>query len=162
MSGADDPRRTGQAEEPAASGVESGSHPTPPPAEVSRDTSAPPRDTSAPPRDISAPPRDTSAPPRDLPDDADLPDDGDLPLVDEIDLRELVRGAMRAPPAAPPGLLRGVQRRIRTRSRGKFYGDGWSTARSPRSTYLMTSLFMLGLIAFVFLVLVPWSGGALP
>jgi hypothetical protein len=48
------------------------------------------------------------------------------------------------------------------RSRGKFYGDGWSTTRSPRSTYVMTSLLMLALIAFVFLVLIPWGGGALP
>ncbi|WP_437952123.1 hypothetical protein WME98_16265 [Sorangium sp. So ce296] len=148
MSGADDPRGAGQAEEPAAPGVESGSRPTTPPADRSRGG--------------AAPPRDAVASPRDLPDDVDLPDDGDLPLVDEVDLRELVRGAMRAPPAAPPSLLSGVQRRIRVRSRGKFYGDGWSTARSPRSTYLMTSLFMLALIAFVFLILVPWSGGVLP
>ena len=61
-----------------------------------------------------------------------------------------------------PELLQGVQRRIRTRSRGKFYGDGWSTAKSPRSTYLVTSLLMLVLIGFVFFVLVPWGGGALP
>ncbi|WP_438016362.1 hypothetical protein WMF18_36825 [Sorangium sp. So ce315] len=153
MSGSDDPRRVGQAEDPAASGAESGSRPTTPPQDRPRDA-APPRDAAARPRDL---PDDG-----DLPDNGDLPDDGDLPLVDEVDLRELVRGAMRAPPAAPPSLLRGVQQRIRTRSRGKFYGDGWSTARSPRSTYLMTSLFMLALIAFVFMVLVPWSGGALP
>ncbi|WP_437982447.1 hypothetical protein [Sorangium sp. So ce117] len=140
MSGADDPKRTGRADEPAASNAESGSRPSAPPVERSP----------------------AAAPLRDLPEDGDFPEDGDLPLVDELDLRELVRGAMRPPPAAPPSLLRGVQRRIRVRSRGKFYGDGWSTARSPRSTYLMTSLFMLALIAFVFLVLIPWSGGALP
>ncbi|XXX75639.1 hypothetical protein WMF30_49115 [Sorangium sp. So ce134] len=153
MSGADDPRRAGQAEEPAASGVESGSRSTTPPAERSRGGASPPRDAAATPSDLPEG--------GDLP-DGDLPDDGDLPLVDEVDLRELVRGALRAPPTAPPSLLSGVQRRIRTRSRGKFYGDGWSTARSPRSTYLMTSLFMLALIAFVFLILVPWSGGVLP
>ncbi|XYH96686.1 hypothetical protein ACMHYB_54415 [Sorangium sp. So ce1128] len=161
MSGSDDPRSTGQAEDPAASGVESGSRPTAPPVERARESAAPPRESAAPRRESAAPPRDLPDD-SDLPDEGDLPDDGDLPLVDEVDLRELVRGAMRAPPAAPPNLLRGVQQRIRTRSRGKFYGDGWSTARSPRSTYLMTSLFMLGLIAFIFLVLVPWSGGALP
>ncbi|WP_437796221.1 hypothetical protein [Sorangium sp. So ce693] len=147
MSEADDPRRTGQSDEPAASGAESGSRPTAPPVE------RPP---------AAAAPRDDLPEDDDFPEEGDLPEEGPLPLVDELDLRELVRGAMRPPPAAPPSLLRGVQRRIRVRSRGKFYGDGWSTARSPRSTYLMTSLFMLALIAFVFLVLIPWSGGALP
>lgn len=88
------------------------------------------------------------------------PEEGDL---DEVDLRELMRSVMDRPPAgAPPNILRGVQRKLRTRSRGKFYGDGWSTERTPRSTYLITSLFMLALIAFVFLVLIPWGGGALP
>jgi hypothetical protein len=84
-------------------------------------------------------------------------------VLDEVDVRELLRSAL-APPkgAVAPELLQGVQRRIRTRSRGKFYGDGWSTAKSPRSTYLITSLLMLVLIGFVFFVLVPWGGGALP
>lgn len=83
--------------------------------------------------------------------------------LDEIDIRELMRHALEAPPKAePPDLLKGVQRRIRTRSRGKFYADGWSTARAPRSTYLVTSVLMLVLIGFVFLVLIPWGGGALP
>jgi hypothetical protein len=90
-------------------------------------------------------------------------DDEDAEGLDEVDVRELLRSAL-APPkgAVAPELLQGVQRRIRTRSRGKFYGDGWSTATSPRSTYLVTSLLMLVLIGFVFFVLVPWGGGALP
>jgi hypothetical protein len=83
--------------------------------------------------------------------------------LDEVDLREIMRQVMDRPPkGAPPNILGGVQRKLRSRSRGKFYGDGWSTARTPRSTYLITSLFMLALIAFVFLVLIPWGGGALP
>ena len=84
-------------------------------------------------------------------------------VLDEVDVRELLRSAL-APPkgGVAPELLHGVQRRIRARSRGKFYGDGWSTAKSPRSTYLITSLLMLVLIGFVFFVLVPWGGGALP
>jgi hypothetical protein len=83
--------------------------------------------------------------------------------LDEVDVRELLRSAL-APPkgAVAPELLRGVQRKIRTRSRGKFYGDGWSTARSPRSTYLITSLLMLILMALVYFILIPWGGGALP
>ena len=101
----------------------------------------------------------------------DLPapeDDPDLDaearaILDEADVRDLLKSALAPPPGAvAPDLLRGVQRRLRRRSRGKFYGDGWSTARAPRSTYLFTSLLMLVLIGFVFLVLIPWGSGALP
>ena len=105
---------------------------------------------------------DRSAPPDDKPDDA-LPAadaaDEDFPEneVDEVDLKEALRGALRPPPGAvAPQLLRGVQKKLRVRSRGKFYGDGWSTAESPRSTYLVTSAIMLVLVAIVFLVLMPW------
>ena len=84
-------------------------------------------------------------------------------VLDEIDMRDLLRSALAPPPGAvAPDLLRGVQRKLRRRSRGKFYGDGWSTATSPRSTYLFTSVLMLALIAFVFLVLIPWDSGSLP
>lgn len=87
----------------------------------------------------------------------------DADMLDEVDVRELMRMALEQPPQGePPDILKGVQRRLRARSRGKFYGDGWSTARAPRSTYLVTSILMLVLITFVFLVLIPWGGGALP
>ena len=84
-------------------------------------------------------------------------------MLDEVDVRDMLRSALAPPPGSvAPSLLHGVQRKLRRRSRGKFYGDGWSTARAPRSTYLLTSLVMLVLIAFVFLVLIPWGSGALP
>jgi hypothetical protein len=84
-------------------------------------------------------------------------------VLDEVDMRDLLRSALAPPPGSvAPDLLQGVQRKLRRRSRGKFYGDGWSTARSPRSTYLFTSALMLVLILFVFLVLIPWGSGALP
>jgi hypothetical protein len=84
-------------------------------------------------------------------------------VLDEVDVRDMLRSALAPPPGSvAPSLLHGVQRKLRRRSRGKFYGDGWSTARAPRSTYLMTSLVMLALIGFVFLVLIPWGSGALP
>lgn len=83
--------------------------------------------------------------------------------LDDVDMRELLRAALRPPPGAvAPELLPAVQRKIRIRSRGKFYGDGWSTARAPRSTYLFTSLLMLAIIVLVVVVLVPWGGVALP
>lgn len=82
--------------------------------------------------------------------------------IDDVDLREIMRGVLDRPPeGGAPDLLKGVQRKLRVRSRGKFYADGWSTAPTPRSTYLVTSLFMLALIALVFLVLIPWGSGAL-
>ena len=104
-------------------------------------------------------------PPHELPSD-DAPAELDEEMagaLDEADLRDLLRSAL-APPsgAVAPSILPGVQRKLRRRSRGKFYGDGWSTARAPRSTYLVTSIVMLLLLAFVFLVLIPWGGGALP
>ena len=83
-------------------------------------------------------------------------------VLDEADMRDLLKSAL-APPrgAVAPSILPGVQKKLRRRSRGKFYGDGWSTARAPRQTYLVTSIVMLALIAFVFRVLIPWGGGAL-
>ena len=100
---------------------------------------------------------------RAAPGGADAPASAEDFELDDIDMRDLMRSALRPPAGSvAPSLLRGVQRRIRKRSRGKFYGDGWSTARSPRSTYLITSLVMLALIAVVFLVLVPWSIQVLP
>jgi len=85
------------------------------------------------------------------------------PPLDEVDMRDILRRALRPPAGSvAPELLTGVQKKLRTRSRGKFYGDGWSMARSPRSTYLVTSVLMLVLIGFVFLILLPWGSGALP
>jgi hypothetical protein len=92
-------------------------------------------------------------------------DEGEGVEIDEVDVRDLLRAALEPPPPRPKDdvvLLKGVQRRLRVRSKGKFYADGWSTSRSPRSTYLITSIFMLVLIAFVFFVLIPWSNSALP
>lgn len=98
------------------------------------------------------------------PPSADPPssEDGEV-VVDEVDLKEALRGALRPPPGSvAPDILRGVQKKLRVRSRGKFYGDGWSTSASPRSTYLVTSAIMLVLVAIVFLVLMPWASDKLP
>jgi len=84
-------------------------------------------------------------------------------MLDEVDLKDALRGALRpAPGAVAPSLLKGVQRKLRMRSRGKFYGDGWSTSESPKTTYLVTSLIMLVLVVLVFFALVPWSSNTLP
>lgn len=102
--------------------------------------------------------------PEAAPKDEPLPeiDEEMAAVLDEADMRDLLKSAL-APPkgSVAPSILPGVQKKLRRRSRGKFYGDGWSTAQAPRQTYLVTSLVMLALIAFVFLVLIPWGGGAL-
>ncbi|MFO0610992.1 MAG: hypothetical protein U0414_00290 [Polyangiaceae bacterium] len=83
-------------------------------------------------------------------------------VVDDVDLKDALRGALRPPAGAvAPNLLKGVQRKLRVRSRGKFYGDGWSTAESPKTTYLITAIIMLVLIAVLFFALVPWSSASL-
>jgi predicted PurR-regulated permease PerM len=48
-----------------------------------------------------------------------------------------------------PDVLAGFQKKVRERSDGKFYADGWSTARHPPvNTYLVTSILMLFLLAY--------------
>jgi hypothetical protein len=85
-------------------------------------------------------------------------DEGAPTALDDVDVRDLLRGALRPPPGAvAPELLVGVQKKLRVRSRGKFYGDGWSTAHAPRSTYLVTSALMLLLIFVVAVLLIPWE-----
>jgi hypothetical protein len=40
-----------------------------------------------------------------------------------------------------------VQRRLRKRSRGKFYGDGWSTTQSRLNYALIAALMLLTIVA---------------
>jgi len=94
-------------------------------------------------------------------DDLDLEDDG--LALDDVDLKDALRGALAPPPGSvAPRLLGGVQRRIRLRSRGRFFGDGWSTEESPRTTYIVTSALMLLLLGVLALALLPSSGARLP
>ncbi len=79
----------------------------------------------------------------------------DIDEEEEERLRGLLRGALeKEEPRAAPDVLRGVQRRLRDQSGGKFYADGWSTARHPPVyTYLVTSLLMLGIVFVVYVTL---------
>ena len=73
-------------------------------------------------------------------------------------LRRMVRGALRDESPAPD-VLAGFQRKVRERSRGKFYGDGWSTVRHPPiNTYFVTSLLMLLALGVIYALLTPLSG----
>ena len=51
-------------------------------------------------------------------------------------------------------LLAAVQRKLRQRSKGKFYGDGWSTTHS-RMNYALVAGVMLVVVVAVYLALGP-------
>lgn len=73
-------------------------------------------------------------------------------------IRDLLRGALPEPEELPD-LTLGVQKKIRERSGGKFYTDGWSTAKHPPlNTYLVTSLMMLFVLFVIYALLAPLSG----
>jgi len=77
-------------------------------------------------------------------------------------LRSMLRGALREEGPAPDVLL-GVQKKLRERSRGKFYADGWSTAKHPPlNTYLVTSLLMLAVLGVSYALLSPLVGSPVP
>lgn len=81
-------------------------------------------------------------------------------LLDDDEIRALLRSAMTVPAnQPPPDVLKGVQRKIRQRSRGKFYADGWSTVQSPKSTYFVTALVMLAVLFALYFALVPGGWG---
>jgi len=91
-------------------------------------------------------------------------DDDARPSMPELDasteqsMRDLLRGAL-VEPHSVPDLTQGVQQKIRVRSGGKFYADGWSTARHPPlNTYLISSLLMLFVLCIVYALLAPLSG----
>ncbi len=82
-------------------------------------------------------------------------------------MRELLKRALAADEGAGDSrdLLAGVQRRIRNRSRGKFFGDGWSTTQA-RASYVFVALITLLLVALAYFALGPItaqpSGPGLP
>ncbi|HEY8944187.1 MAG TPA: hypothetical protein VIM73_07990 [Polyangiaceae bacterium] len=85
-----------------------------------------------------------------------------LPEDPEDSLRSMLRGALKDESPAPD-VLAGVQKKIRERSNGKFYADGWSTAKHPpMNTYLVTSLLMLAVLVVSYALLSPLSGSPEP
>lgn len=59
-------------------------------------------------------------------------------------MRALLKRSVAEPAPAPEGeILRGVQRKIRKRSRGRFYGDGWSTSQSRLGYGLVAGMFLI-------------------
>lgn len=93
-------------------------------------------------------------------------DDGYVELDEsgEESVRNLIHGALGKADAPPSSdVLAGVQRRIRQRSGGKYYADGWSTAKHPPvSTYLVTSALMLAIVIVAYIVMSPLRGEPAP
>jgi hypothetical protein len=86
----------------------------------------------------------------------------EAPAEPEESLRSMLRGALREEGPAPD-VLAGVQKKIRERSGGKFYADGWSTAKHPPlNTYLITSLLMLAILGISYALLSPLVGSPEP
>ncbi len=93
-------------------------------------------------------------------DDASAPAEPD---GDDGSMRALLRGAFEEEEEPQPrsDVLRGVQDKLRKRSGGKFYADGWSTARHPPTmTYLWTSVIMLAVVVVAYAVLASLGGEA--
>jgi|WetSurMetagenome_2_1015567.scaffolds.fasta_scaffold699182_2 hypothetical protein len=90
--------------------------------------------------------------------------DPDLESAGEQRIKDLLRDVVEEEAAtgaarAPRDVLLGVQHKLRVRSGGKFYEEGWSTARhGPVATYLITSLLMLAVLAVSYVILQPLSG----
>lgn len=86
----------------------------------------------------------------------------DSPVEPDESLRSMLRGALREEGPAPD-VLTGVQKKIRERSGGKFYADGWSTAKHPPlNTYLVTSLLMIAILVISYALLSPLVGNPEP
>ena len=97
--------------------------------------------------------------------DADSESDDDVEEIEVPALSALLKRSLAAPepdPAEPSkedaekerALLIGVQRKLRQRSKGKFYGDGWSTTHS-RMNYALVAGVMLVVVVAVYLALGP-------
>ena len=87
-----------------------------------------------------------------------MTDDDDVKLDDkeEAQVRDLLKRALSQESLGQgaPDLLEGVQRRIRRRSRGKFFGDGWSTGQA-RIGYVLVALVTLLLVLVAYYALGP-------
>ncbi|HEX2734968.1 MAG TPA: hypothetical protein VHM70_25360 [Polyangiaceae bacterium] len=82
------------------------------------------------------------------------------PSLRDTELNDLFKRAFETEEdVSSVDVLHGVQQRLHDRSGGKFYRDGWSTARHPPfGTYFITSLMMLAVICIIYAILTPLVG----
>lgn len=92
-------------------------------------------------------------PPNDDPRDS-FPPEG----ADDDPMRALLKRSLGTSQKAPPPILPSVQKKLRERSRGKFYGDGWSTVQG-RLSYVLAAAIMLTLAVLSYLALGPHGIG---
>jgi hypothetical protein len=87
--------------------------------------------------------------------EAELAELEEAPALSALLKRSLVKTEDVLPePAKDAELLASVQKKLRQRSKGKFYGDGWSTTHS-RINYALIAMVMLVTIVAVYLALGP-------
>ncbi len=97
----------------------------------------------------------------DFPADDGVPDSDEEPTsgvgfeLDEVDVKDLLRAAMKPPSARSSVIRRGVQSRIREQSRGRYFADGWSVTSAPKATFTVTALLMLLLTLLAWALLSP-------
>ena len=84
-------------------------------------------------------------------DEDPAPEDRDSGAMRAL-LQRATHGAEHEPKI--PDLLPAVQRKIRKRSRGKFFGDGYSTT-TMRVNYALIAVVMLSIIAMAYVALGP-------
>jgi hypothetical protein len=81
--------------------------------------------------------------------------DAEVDSLDGQKMANLLKHALsETVPREPSALLIGVQRKLRQRSRGKFYGDGWSTS-DTRVSYILVAVVMLVILGVAYFVLGP-------
>ncbi len=79
----------------------------------------------------------------------------DAPAVSALLKRSLVKVEDVLPePEKDAALLASVQKKLRKRSKGKFYGDGWSTSQSGLNYALIAGVMLVTILA-VYLALGP-------
>ncbi len=94
----------------------------------------------------------TPKPPPDEPEETPLEEEGS----EDDPMRALLKRSLAVEPSKLPEkpLLAEVQRKIRQRSKGKFYGDGWSTS-GQKLNYGLIAVLMLLVIALAYFALGP-------
>ncbi len=87
------------------------------------------------------------------------PDSRDDKRADDDAVRALIKRSLCVePPESAPTILPSVQKKLRDRSRGKFYGDGWSTVQS-RLSYVLAAAITLTVAIVCYLLLGPHGIG---
>ncbi|MEM9693063.1 MAG: hypothetical protein AAGA56_10995 [Myxococcota bacterium] len=75
--------------------------------------------------------------------------------LDDVDVRDLLRVALKVPEGDEAKLRRAVQDQIRRETQGRFFADGWSVSEAPRATFTVTTVLMLVALAIIYFLFSP-------